>query len=317
VASFTIAPKPATVGQNVTFDASASTPSTGGTIISYAWTFTGPSGAAGNPGGVTTSQPFSEAGTHTATLKITDDQNCSNELTQTFEVQPAGCDAVAAFTATANLLAVTFDTTGSAGTLSFDYGDGTPAGTATSHTYAADGTYNVTLTATGTGGCTDTATQSVTVAGGGCDAVATLSIVSTNNLMVTLDTPNSVGTIMFDYGDGTSGAGYVHTYTAAGTYTITVTATGAAGCEVKTSKIVTVSEGGVTPDGDGDCNDVVDIYDALLAAIIDAGNPDNVAVCDADMLDVDQNGVVDINDALAIAKYDVGLTCGCVLDPKK
>ena len=64
-------------------------------------------------------------------------------------------------------------------------------------------------------------------------------------------------------------------------------------------------------------DDSTDIYDALLAAIIGIGNPGGVAVCNEDMLDVIAPTGVDINDALAIAKYDVGLTCNCILDAKK
>jgi len=63
------------------------------------------------------------------------------------QISAAPCDAVAAFTASTDLAYAEFDTTGSAGDLSFDYGDGT-TGTELRHRYAAAGNYSVTLTAT-------------------------------------------------------------------------------------------------------------------------------------------------------------------------
>lgn len=75
----------------------------------------------------------------------------------------AVCNAVATLTATANDLTATFDTSGSVGTLLFDYGDG-QTGTALTHTYTVAGTYTVTLTATDTlNNCSDSAALTVTV----------------------------------------------------------------------------------------------------------------------------------------------------------
>jgi len=95
-------------------------------------------------------------------------------------------------------------------------------------------------------------------------------------------------------------------------YTFPATTTAGTHTIVATFKI----EGTETPNGDGNCDDVTDIYDALLAAMYD-NDPTSVTVCELDMLDVNQDGVVNTNDALAIAKYDVGLTCNCILDAKK
>ncbi len=95
-------------------------------------------------------------------------------------------------------------------------------------------------------------------------------------------------------------------------YTFPSTTTG-----THTISVTFIEEGVVTSNGDGNCDNYTDIYDALLAAIIGIGNPGGVAVCNEDMLDVIAPTGVDINDALAIAKYDVGLTCNCILDAKK
>lgn len=75
------------------------------------------------------------------------------------------CYAVANFTAEPQTgeapLTVILTTTGSSGTLSFDYGDGT-SGTENSYTYAEPGSYIVSMTAT-EGQCQDTAAINITV----------------------------------------------------------------------------------------------------------------------------------------------------------
>jgi len=71
----------------------------------------------------------------------------------------------------------------------------------------------------------------------------------------------------------------------------------------------------ITPDGDGNGDRYVDIYDALTAAMYNAGMLTEAEIARFAHLDVEGNGNgVDINDALAIAKYDVGLPCDCTLD---
>ncbi|MEQ4518932.1 PKD domain-containing protein [Pseudarthrobacter sp. B907] len=78
----------------------------------------------------------------------------------------------AAFTSTVNALQASFDGTGSADTdgtvagYAWNFGDGaTGSGAAASHSYAAAGTYQVTLTVTDNAGATGTITQAVTVTG--------------------------------------------------------------------------------------------------------------------------------------------------------
>jgi PKD repeat protein len=76
----------------------------------------------------------------------------------------------ASFTSTCTQLACTFDSSASSdpdGTIasrSWAYGDGT-TGTSASHTYAANGTYSVTLTVTDNGGATASTSRAVTVSG--------------------------------------------------------------------------------------------------------------------------------------------------------
>jgi PKD repeat protein len=115
-----------------------------------------------------------------------------------------------------------------------DFGDGTMVTAASaSHAYNSAGTYTVTATATGSNGLTATAQQIVTVATNEPPVVA-LSVSpasGTAALLVTASTagsttPNgSIVSTSINFGDGTavSGASASHTYSTAGTYTVTAT----------------------------------------------------------------------------------------------
>ena len=87
-----------------------------------------------------------------------------------WELLPPNQPPVADFTATVTGMTVAFldastDADGTVASRSWDFGDGSPASTATSpsHTYAAGGTYSVTLTVTDNDGDTGTVTKTVTI----------------------------------------------------------------------------------------------------------------------------------------------------------
>jgi PKD repeat protein len=91
-------------------------------------------------------------------------------FTDAFSVAPAGSNVppIASFTSSCSGLACVFDASGSTdadGTVAsyaWDFGDGTSGtGPSPSHSYAAPGSYNVTLTVTDNGGATGTATRPV------------------------------------------------------------------------------------------------------------------------------------------------------------
>jgi len=92
-------------------------------------------------------------------LTATADDGCT---ASTEKVIGVSCEAIASFTPDVDGMTATFDTAGSVGSLSFNYGDGT-VGEAESHTYAELGTYTVTLTATGASGCTGTSSKAVVI----------------------------------------------------------------------------------------------------------------------------------------------------------
>jgi PKD repeat protein len=128
----------------------------------------------------------------------------------------------------------------------WDFGDGETSTDCVgpTHTYAASGTYTVSLTVTDTGtGESDTITRTdyVTVSepayvpvdadfeGAPISGVVPLTVQFTN-----LSTGDYV-TTAWDFGDtGTSSAeNPTHTYVAAGSYTVTLTATGPGGTDVE------------------------------------------------------------------------------------
>ncbi|MCP4348557.1 MAG: choice-of-anchor D domain-containing protein [Desulfobacterales bacterium] len=139
----------------------------------------------------------------------------------------ASCDASAIFTATTSDLAASFNTTGSSGSLLFDYGDGS-TGESTTHTYKAAGTYTVTLTSIGADECTDTKTLTITVSEPACKADATFTATPVSGiapLTVSFDTSATKGSLLLDYGDNTTSAtSTTYTYTEEGSYTVTLTA---------------------------------------------------------------------------------------------
>jgi PKD repeat protein len=84
-ASFTFSPASPSVNTGVSFDATASTPSSGAQITTYVWTF-GDNTAQGN--GVQVQHFFNAAKPYTVTLTIVDTAGQSNSLSKTVTVTP-------------------------------------------------------------------------------------------------------------------------------------------------------------------------------------------------------------------------------------
>ncbi|MFZ5376121.1 MAG: PKD domain-containing protein [Patescibacteria group bacterium] len=171
VASATATPTSGNIPLEVSFDASASN-DPDGNIVSYSWNF----GDGSTGSGVTTSHTYTQAGSFTATLTVTDnDGGTANHTTSITVVDPnANNQPTASFTQdkTSGVAPVEVNFDGSASTdsdgtitdYSWNFGDGnTGSGVTTSHTYTQAGSYQVTLTVTDDDGATATANLTITV----------------------------------------------------------------------------------------------------------------------------------------------------------
>jgi hypothetical protein len=148
----------------VTLDGTSST-DPDGTIVSYEWR----EGTAALATGPTAVVPLG-TGTHSITLTVTDDQGGTATDGVIVTVDPNQIPS-ASFTHAETNLTVNVNGSGSSdpdGSIvgySWDWGDGTPpdSGVTASHSYAAGGTYTVSLTVTDNGGATGSTSQPVTV----------------------------------------------------------------------------------------------------------------------------------------------------------
>ncbi|WP_300681133.1 PKD domain-containing protein [Nocardioides sp.] len=148
-----------------TFDGSGSA-DPDGSIASYAWDF----GDGSSATGATPTHTYAAAGTYTVTLTVTDNRGGTGTVTH--QVTAVANQApTAAFTATPTGRTVAVDGSasadpdGSVTAYAWDFGDGSSStGATASHTYAADGTYTVTLDVTDDSGAHGTVSHDVTVA---------------------------------------------------------------------------------------------------------------------------------------------------------
>ena len=230
-----------------------------GTVASYSWNF-GDGSTAGS--GKTTSYTYANAGTYTVTLTVTDNQGATNSVSHTVTVTAANQPPVAAFTSSSANLAASFDGStssdpdGTVASYSWNFGDGSTAGTGktTTHSYTAAGTYTVTLTVTDNQGATNSVSHTVTVTTANQPPVAAFTS-SSANLAASFDGSTSsdpdgtVASYSWNFGDGSAaGTGKTtsHSYTAAGTYSVVLTVTDNQGATGTVTHAVTVTASGVT-----------------------------------------------------------------------
>jgi PKD repeat protein len=137
-----------------------------GTVVGWDWNFgDGNTSTAQNP-----SNTYAAPGTYNVTLTVTDNEAATDSVSKPVTVTAPNVPPVADFTFTTNCLTADFTdaSTDSDGTVvgwDWDFGDGnTSTAQNPSHTYAADGTYTVTLTVTDDDAATGFVSKPVTVA---------------------------------------------------------------------------------------------------------------------------------------------------------
>jgi PKD repeat protein len=173
IASFFVSPSSPIVGQSVNFNASGSTAEPGHRIADYAWNF----GDGSTGSGQLVTHAYSQTGTYTISLKVTDDSGRESTLTQQ-SVTVGNGNPTADFTfnpsAPRSGQQVTFDASPSQAapgrtivSYSWSFGDGgSGTGQTVVHTFttgATPTTYNVLLTVTDSAGRTSSITKPITV----------------------------------------------------------------------------------------------------------------------------------------------------------
>ena len=273
---------------------------TDGSVVLWAWDF-------GDSNTSTVEDPghtYTAAGTYTVSLLVTDDDGDTDSISQSVTVtEPLNDPPTAGFTFSTADLTATFtdalsDTDGSVVLWAWDFGD---SNTSTvedpGHTYTAAGTYTVSLLVTDDDGDTDSISQSVTVTEPLNDPPTAGFTFSTADLTATFtdalsDTDGSVVLWAWDFGDSNTSTveDPGHTYTAAGTYTVSLLVTDDDGDTDSISQSVTVTD--PPPLGDG-------MYFAFKAAVTLGG----VTVTEQDILHWDGAATY----TLAFDGSDVGL----------
>ena len=250
-------------GLNCTF-ADSST-DTDGSVASWRWTF----GDSASSSASSPSHTYASAGTYTVVLQVTDDDHDSSSTSRTVTVVPPNTPPQANISAPPNNssfpsgTAITFTGSGS------DQEDGPLSGAALVWVSSQDGQIgtgtSVTTSALSTGGhqITLKATDSQSASG-----TASIALTITNqppsasfsdscthlSCRFTDQSTDSDGTIVawhWNFGDGGTSTTQspIHTYTAAGTYTVVLIATDNSQAPDTTSKSVTVTEVVVTLSG--------------------------------------------------------------------
>ena len=203
--------------------------------FSYSWNFgNGQTSILQNP----PAQTYATVGSFNATLLVTNTTTgCSQTFSQT--IVTTAFDAGITLPTTAcvgQALTLTDNSTIGANSWAWAFGDGqTSTAQNPSTTYAAAGTYNVTLTSQNTGsGCVGSATTTITV-----NALPLVSFTANPTIGCAPATVNFTNTspasttFNWNFGDGGLFTGTnppPHVYTASGSYSVTLTATNAFGC---------------------------------------------------------------------------------------
>lgn len=236
-------------GLGVDFDGSGST-TPRGTITTYAWDFK--DGVTGTGRQVT--HLYANPGTYDVKLTITNSTGATATVTKAVTVLVAGMPT-ARFTVSTVAQTATFDGStssdpeGQALSYEWNLGDGTTASTPTvTRTYAAAGTYQVTLIVTDPDANQASITQSITLTRSNTAPTPSFSYTNTRFVVqanggYSTDAEGDAISYAWTWGDGATGAGAAasHTYSQAGTYPVTLTTTDSLGAAASKTLMVGVA----------------------------------------------------------------------------
>lgn len=224
-----------------------STPGSG-TITSWLWDFgDGNTSTQKNP-----THTYTASGNYTILLVVTNSNGCSKSFTKSNYISiKDGVNAIFTNSAPSSCSApqtINFQNQSiGTGTISYQwlFGDGSTSNLANpQHTYTSAGNYSVQLIVTNTTGCTNTVihTNSIIIGSVNADFSLPTNICAGNSFTInntSLPTPLGAS---WDFGDGTKSSAInpVKTYTAAGTYNVTLVSD-FGGCQATQTKSLTVT----------------------------------------------------------------------------
>ena len=225
-----------------------------GTITAYSWNFgDNTSSTSANP-----THSYTTAGAYAVSLTVTgpggtNTATKSGYIVATLPVPPIANFSAAPMSGTAPLsVAFSNQSTGTLTTYAWDFGDGATSIAANpTHAYAAPGSYSPSLTVSGVGGSnTKTRANLITVSAPiTSPPVANFSANTTSgpaplSVVFTSASTGSISSYAWNFGDGTTSAATnpTHAYAAAGSYSPSLTVSGAGGSNTKTqANLITVS----------------------------------------------------------------------------
>jgi PKD repeat protein len=262
VPDFQFSPTTPSVLESVTFD--ASDPSLDGKLVGYLWDF----GDGSTGSGRTASHQYRSAGVFSVTLTVTDTGGNKGSRSKSLTVGAGSLPTAAFVFSPANPgigETIIFDASQSVATaprhiVSYEWQFGTgrsATGMVVSKSYDTPGDYNITLTVTDDAGNAAVASQTVTIGSsspGGLTAAFTFSPTSplpgapVHFNASTSTSANPIASYKWDFGDGspvttTASATTSHTYSAVGTFVVTLTVKDSAQLTASTSQQVAVGAG--------------------------------------------------------------------------
>lgn len=235
---------PVCLGQNTTFTNNTSLSS--GTMAQWFWDLgDGQTGTAQSP-----THAYVAQGTYNVKLVAVSDKNCSDSITQAITVYDKPLAAFAVTDVCRGVITSISDNssigTGSINQWQYDWGNGQSSNQQNpSTTYNAAGTYAIMQIVTTTDGCSDTAFMNTTIhplpvvnfsAGDVCLGNA-VNFINNSNIST-----GSISSYVWDLGNGNTSSAQSPTesYSASGTYTVTLVATSNQGCVDSMSRTINV-----------------------------------------------------------------------------